>query len=146
MNHNWQEEYKSKSDTELYIIFKSSSDHSRIMREFAEQELKHREFNFKHIERRFEKMNGKTILSSIKYIETYGNHKWPDRKTFYLFGLGFIILIMVLYVYNLSILDFLPIIIAFVILAVFLFEIVAWLKTRKLMKLYEKFDKIINSP
>lgn len=145
MNHNWREEYKSKSDTELYKIFISSSYHTKIMREFAEQELKNRKFNFKHIKIRFEKMNGKSILSSIIHLETYGNHKWPARKTFYLFGLGFIILTLVLYVYNLSILDFLPIIIFFVIFVWLLFEGVGWLKARRLMKLYEKFNEIINS-
>ena len=146
MNHNKCEEYKSKSDTELYMIFKSSSYNSRIMGESTEQELKNRNFNFKHSERRFEKMNGKSILSSIKHIETYGNHRWPVRKIFYLFGLALIILTMVLYVYNISVLDFLPIILALVIFAYFLFEVVGWLKARRLMRLYEKFDKIINSP
>lgn len=145
MNHNLKEEYKNISDTELYIIFKSSSSHSRIMREFAEQELKDRSFNFKHIESRFVKMNGESILASIKHMESYGNHKWPIRKTFYLFGLGFIILIMVLYGFNLSFLDFSPIIIFIAIFVVFISEMVKWIKTRKLMRLYEKFDEIINS-
>lgn len=146
MNHNWEEEYKNKSDTELYIIFKSRSNHARIMREFAEQELKDRNFNFKHIESLFVKMNGESILASIKQIETYKINKWPAQKTIFLFGLGFIILIMVLYGFNLSILDFSPIIIAIAIFVLFISEIVKWLKTRKLIKLYEKLDEIINYP
>lgn len=146
MNHNWKEEYKNKSDIELYILFKSSSDHSRIMREFAEQELKNRSFNLKQVESRFKKMNGESILARIKHMETYGNHNWPIRKTYYLFGLGFLFLIMVLYSFNLSILDALPILLALIIFFVFISEMIKWIKARKLMRLYEKFNEILNNP
>lgn len=51
MNYNWIEIFKNKTDKELFIIYSGQSLLDKEAREFAELELKRRNFNFKDIDK-----------------------------------------------------------------------------------------------
>lgn len=71
MNYNWTEIFKNKSDKELFYIFSGQSLLDKEASDFAELELRRRDFDLKGID----KYNAKWKLEKEK--EQYVNSKKP---------------------------------------------------------------------
>jgi hypothetical protein len=146
MSDNWREDYRNNTDSELYRIIMGNREHhsSRLNKEFAEDILKERGFDFKKAEDNFYNMNGGSILSSIEYMESY-KFKPPAWAIFLFMGPGAIIFFFAINGFDTSVLYFSPIIIVFAILFAILSKIAIWIWTTRLKNLHKKFDKIVNA-
>ena len=87
MSYNWTETFKNKTEKELFYIYSGQSLLDKEAREFAELELKRRNFNFKDIDKYKAKWKLERQLQEKK-DNNFGFGLIP--RTFHLFFMGII--------------------------------------------------------
>ena len=67
MTYNWKEIFKSKSDLELYKIHIGETILNNEAKEFAEEELKSRDFDFNNLEKHKRKWELERLIEEDRY-------------------------------------------------------------------------------
>ncbi len=77
MTYDWKKIFKSKTDRELYVIYKEINDLGTEAKKFAEAELHNRNFNFDNVDRQINEWKLNDLLEEEKEENT------PTRRMYY---------------------------------------------------------------
>ncbi len=99
-HYNWQEIFKSKTNSELFDIYSGKKNLSEEAKEFAGKELENRNFDFNNIEREKEKMELEILLEEEKfYSRQFGMMASPPMQFITIITIAIFLIIITLQYY-----------------------------------------------